>query len=630
MELSVKDYASLTNQSIRHVQRKISDGELKAKVGIVNQQEAYLIDASQLPPDVYRKLLKKQRQEELEAIAEAVNWLEIREKFGVEAEDAILQRHKWVREAIRYESEEGTEKKKLALAERIGVSKAKLYRWVQAYKTEGIIGLIPKPIRKHLEAKEVTKQFRSMDEAAVNFVKALYLEHEETFQPKVAWVYRQLLDAAKEYGWKIGSRATCYRVIEEIAPTEKTYAREGLEAWQRKMLHKIRREFKSLLVNEVWNGDTHDLDFFIEVDGKPIRPQLIAWQDVRSRGIVGYVITLQGNGYRIGKAMKNGILKFGLPQIAYSDRGKDYDSKYLEMFYERLGIQKTLCLPRWPNSKPIERFFETLTNNYTRFWPGYCGSDAKKNRPPGFDEKKLCEQGKLVTLEEAIKLIDEAIDDYNNTIHSELGCTPMEVLLNNEPARPGKVDERTLDFALTKEGERKVQQDGVHFRNHEYWCEELHPLRDKYVTIYYDPDDISQLIIYHEGKPVGVAENKRLRFLGATEEDLNEHLRSLKREKKRVEERIRSYRENTLEGAIEKRLRRGPSLLEGKTTNKPDSDNNKVTLLTGHERQAREVDKQRKTARAKQKIEDNELATKSLHDSAAIALSRIKKAQGGR
>ncbi|WP_248928178.1 Mu transposase C-terminal domain-containing protein [Paenibacillus hamazuiensis] len=627
MELSVKEYASLCGKSIRTIQDNVSKGKLKAKIGTINHKEAYLLDASQLPPEAYRQLLKEKRKlEEAERQDELFDWLEIREKFGAEAETDILKRLKWVRQAINYEFEECTDQKKAALAERIGTSKRTLYRWIDAYKKEGVIGLVSKPIRKHLEKTKPEVNFRSMDESAVNFVRSLYLVNPP---PKIAWVYRQLVEEAKEQGWKIGSRATCYRIIEQIEPTIKHFANFGEQEWERKLLYKMRRALEEVLANEVWNGDTHDLDFFIEVDGKPIRPQLIAWQDVRTRVIVGYAVTLQGNAYRIGRALRNGILNYGLPQIAYTDHGKDYDSEYMEQVFERLQIDHKLCKIKWPNSKPIERFFETLTNNYTRFWPGYCGSDAKKNRPVGFDEKKQCAAGKLVNMETALQLVDEAIMDYHNTVHSELGCTPFEAMEKVAKARPGSVDVQALNFTMMKKVRRKVLIDGIHFQNHEYWCHELHPLREQYVDVFYDPDDVSQLFVYHEGKFIGIAVNKRLRFLGANEEDLKAHLKAQGQEKKRIKEAIRGYRENTLEAQVEKRLRRGPSTLEGSQKNKSGKqpDHGKVTQLTGHERQAREVNRHRKVADTRRQAEQHDdLAAQYLREDAQKVFERLKEA----
>lgn len=625
IKLSVKEFATLTNQTVQNVNVQIRKGKLNADKGVINHVEASFIDAINLPSHIYVEYMDSLKKTEIEKAEESINWVEIEERFGKVAIEKIEQRQQWVAKAIQMDSKRNRKQLQADLAKEIGVSLRQLYRWISAYEEEGLLGLIPKPIRKHLEATETGVKFWSMDEAALRFIKAKYLQKN---RPKVAHVYQMLEKEAKKQGWKIGSRATCYRVIESIAPTEKEFARVGEEHWERTMLYKIRRDSTSLLVNEVWNGDTHTLDFFIEVDGKPVRPQLIAWQDVRSRCIVGYAVTLQGNAYRIGKALRNGIEQVGLPQIAYSDHGKDFDSKYLEEVYERLNIEKRLAKPRWPNSKPIERFFETFTNNYTRYWVGYCGSDAKKNRPEGFDEKKLCEQGKLHDLETALQLIDEAIYDYNTTSHSELKATPLEVMEKEQHARPGKVAARSLDFMFTKSGStRKVRADGVHFRNHEYWCDELYPLREKQVSVYYDPDDMSQLILYHEGKFVGIAENKRLRFLGANEEDLNAHLQAQQREKKRVKAAIQSYQDQTLEANVAKRKQRGASTLAG---NGQQIANQDVVHLTGYEQQVQEI-KKRKQQKQQQEAPTkttNQLAQEYLRDSGKAVWERLQQ-QGG-
>ncbi|GEN36123.1 MULTISPECIES: DNA-binding domain-containing protein [Paenibacillaceae] len=137
----------------------------------------------------------------------------IRDRFGENAYERLMKRLELVQKAIALESVRWTYDKKCILAMSEGVSVPTLYRWTEIYKKNGLLGLVPKNIRDEMQRDQREKQFRSMDKQAVEFVTSMY---QQAPRPSVPSIYRQLLAASKEKGWKVGSLTTCYRIVRDI------------------------------------------------------------------------------------------------------------------------------------------------------------------------------------------------------------------------------------------------------------------------------------------------------------------------------------------------------------------------------------------------------------------------------
>jgi transposase InsO family protein len=78
----------------------------------------------------------------------------------------------------------------------------------------------------------------------------------------------------------------------------------------------------------VWNADHHQFDVMVSHEGRTCRPWLTAFQDVRSRKILGWHISADGgNTDTILSAMVLAMDAAGVPEETYFDWGKDFASK---------------------------------------------------------------------------------------------------------------------------------------------------------------------------------------------------------------------------------------------------------------------------------------------------------------
>ena len=124
-------------------------------------------------------------------------------------------------------------------------------------------------------------------------------------------------------------------------------AREGNKALHDKVLPYITRDVSKLEVGDVIIGDGHRLAFFVKnpYTGNPVRPTLVAYQDWKSGGFVGFEIMLEENTQCIASALRNSIINLGkVPRFVYQDNGKAFKAKYftedgIAGLFKNLGIQ---------------------------------------------------------------------------------------------------------------------------------------------------------------------------------------------------------------------------------------------------------------------------------------------------
>lgn len=521
------------------------------------------------------------------------------------------------------------------IAARYGADLVTLYRWIAKYQKGGTLALMRK-----LPRLGVGTVRRSMDEDQERFGRKLYLQ---LTKPTAAQVYKKLKKWCERQGLSCCSRATFYRFIDDLEKYEPDLvclAREGEEEYMKKFAIKATRKEPDY-VNEVWEGDHHKLDVFIKYNGRPVRPWLTVWMDVCSRVVAGFTVSIQANGQTIALATRYAVLPkvragwdgpvsramaaaleglgwepaelrekagdplpfFGLPKTLYIDNGEDYKAKLkqgkkcegweygreMRSVCELLHIQALFCTKYSPWAKGhCERWFGTFTDQFTRYLPGYCGSDNEE-RPPDLDEKALAEADLLLNLEELCKLIEMYLWEYHNTEHSTLGMTPLEKYLSTPKVREEMPDPRAFDICLMDVERAKVTASGIQRfgtvgRPRWYKSEALDGLVGQWVVIRYDPNRIGEILVFSAktGDYICTATNTELLAWGASKKDVEQFCRRRAARKKALKERLKEIRAD-LPGEVAQRKSAGVVMATGKNVEaKPQTP-----MITGMERAAR-------------------------------------------
>jgi putative transposase len=226
-------------------------------------------------------------------------------------------------------------------------------------------------------------------------------------------------------------------------------AREGEKAYRDKVGPYITRDDSILEPGQVLIADGHDLNFQIlhPHTGKPARLKLVMFIDWASHMPVGWQIMPTESTVVIQAALRNALMNLGkLPQVVYLDNGRAFKAKVftdidpdlteLTGIYGRLGIATMFAQPYNARAKIIERFFETLNEQFERLISSYTGASiADKPAWTARNEKFHRAQhakrtgGWIPDIREAAWLVNLYIQWYGQQEHSGIHFKkPAEVL----------------------------------------------------------------------------------------------------------------------------------------------------------------------------------------------------------
>lgn len=378
------------------------------------------------------------------------------------------------------------------------------------------------------------------------------------------------------------------KILEDIPAPVLKYYREGKKAFRDACAPYIERTYDGLHSNDIWVCDNHTFDVFVN-DGehkKPVRVYLTAFQDVRSRKMVGWYVTLNPCSDATLIALRRAIERYGIPLAILSDNGREFltfdiggrgfrtsrkDGEHVApTILENLGIEFCTALPTNARAKIIERAFRDVKEDFSKLFEGYTGGTIAE-RP-----ERLKKTGKLAEnftlLPEFVKYVDTYIEGYFNTrSHSGTG---MHGKTRNEVYAAELIEKRTATkeqlnlMMLRNTRMQKVQRNGVylsvdgtkvHFNSLELnWSH----FGEK-VYFRYNPDDLSEVRVY-DGQDRFLCTAQQMEKLPyfATKEQIKEAMRDTRK----LEQLVKRYKkDNDLKGeaAMELIMREAKRLMGG-------------------------------------------------------------------
>ena len=124
---------------------------------------------------------------------------------------------------------------------------------------------------------------------------------------------------------------------------------------------KTKRDSTALKVMEYVVGDEHTFDVWVQYTApngkiKAVRPKLTAWEDMRSRAIIGDVISVDADS----QTLKDSLVKMiyseigGVPKVLHIDNGKDYTAKTMTgQNRKNVRLSLTLTLRQLDFTSPL-------------------------------------------------------------------------------------------------------------------------------------------------------------------------------------------------------------------------------------------------------------------------------------
>jgi len=402
---------------------------------------------------------------------------------------------------------------KFAADKRISVGS--LRRWISREREQGLSGLIDTRGGSRADHEQFSSE-------AFEYFKSLYLTQQRK-SLKQCWQVLSFVNKTEEKGWRIPSLRVVHRYIKEHIPLKVLVLhREGLAAYEAKCAPYIERDSDSVEPGQVWVGDHHQFNCWIQYRNAWLRPWITAWMDMRSRMIVGRTISAGPNQTTILTAMRRGIDRCGPPDSVKIDNGKDYDSEawtgttkmrrraaakgcideqLVTGIYAMMDIVVSFAQPYHPQAKPIERWFDTLDCQFTKTIPTYCGKDS--DRKPEYLADMLKSDKAIAgayDMAEFTELVDRYIEVYNNTAHTGAGMegrSPAQVMVTRQSRRVLKTGVVDLLMQVWSK-ELVIGKNGIRFRGLWYgqYCHEILWNQGKKVRASYNPDDVSKLSVY--------------------------------------------------------------------------------------------------------------------------------------
>jgi transposase InsO family protein len=194
-----------------------------------------------------------------------------------------------------------------------------------------------------------------------------------------------------------------------------------------------RRKFEAELPNDLWQSDSmHGPK--VEVDGKSKKTYLFAFLDDHSRLVPHGQFYLSEALDSYVDALRQALLKRGLPRKLYVDNGAAFRSKHLEHITASLGSALIHSQPYKPQGRgKIERFFRTVREP---FLTGFKGQSLQE-------------------LNEAFELWLH--DLYHQRKHAATGQTPLERFASRMECL--RVAPKDLEDHFRKAARRRVAKD---------------------------------------------------------------------------------------------------------------------------------------------------------------------------
>ena len=323
------------------------------------------------------------------------------------------------------------------------------------------------------------------------------------------------------------------RRLQKLPRPQVVAAREGREVLDQ-MYPAQQRTVAGLRPLERVNGDGWPIDVFVETpDGRIVRPVLWVWQDVLSRAAVSWRIAETESADLVLSSFRDLCMKHGVPEHLHIDNTRAVSSMWLTAgvsgrkrfgstdefagafkslgvdvhFTQLVATDARTASGRLRNrgrgqSKPVERFFRTLSDELARH-PACAGSyvgNSTSNKPANYNSGT-----KGIPWEQMVKLADAVIIRLNarggrQTETGQGKYSAGEVFataLKHHPARQAEPVE--LDALLAPAETVKVGRDATvrlrsgaapEFGSNRYWSDELYSHRGKKLFARYDPTDL--------------------------------------------------------------------------------------------------------------------------------------------
>lgn len=408
-------------------------------------------------------------------------------------------------------------------ADRFNVSERTVYNWLAL-----VDGVAPEDHAAFLAPRHrwtKRKKTAAVDPEFFALVKDDFLRPE---QPTFTSCYDRAVRIAKAERLPVAPIHQLRRLYKaEVSKPVEIFHRKGQEALRRFFPHQ-ERDKTALAPMECVQGDFHRFDVFVNWPGEaePVRPQGVFFSDVHSGKLLVQRLSTTANSHTVQLAIGDMIERYGIPQSALLDNGREFAAKVITggaktrfRFKVRdddipgllplLGVKVHWATPYSGQSKPIERAFRDLCDRVAKH-PEFSGAYTG-NKP---DAKPENYRSRAIDLDVFKEVLAQEVVEHNARPgrRSEVAFgrsfnAVFEEGFKTSPIRRATDEQRRL-WLLCADGIRAHTKNGeIRLHENRYWSEWMYRVAGQKVVARFDPDALhDSLHIYDlEGGYLGAA-----------------------------------------------------------------------------------------------------------------------------
>lgn len=314
-------------------------------------------------------------------------------------------------------------------------------------------------------------------------------------RPTAAAIHRKVHAEAVAQGLAAPSYSVVAGIVRGIEPARIAAATDAAAYRDR---HELVHRRDADAPNAMWQADHTMLDILVIEDGKPVRPWLSVVMDDHSRAIAGFFLTTAApSAVNTALTLRKAIWRkddpdwpvCGIPEQLYVDNGSDFVSANIEQACIALKIRLIHSRPGRPRGRgKIERFFRTVNDMFLPDIPGHLINGKPLSEP-------------AINLAELAVRFERFLHDvYHRRPHGTTGEEPISRWRSGGflPTLPESSE--ALDMLLLRVPKpRKVGRDGIRFLGQRYVEPTLAAFVGEQVDVLYDPRDLAEVRVYHDG-----------------------------------------------------------------------------------------------------------------------------------
>ncbi|MBO8183314.1 MAG: transposase [Archaeoglobus sp.] len=394
-----------------------------------------------------------------------------------------------------------------------------------------------------------------LDYDQIKFILRNYLHKGKV---KIKTIYEYMKSIGLDNGVSYSAVYRFLKKFEKYNRADVVYARGGEKKYLDEVGSYIVRDWESVDPDYIWIADGHKLDCMVlSPTGKFIsRPVVIMFMDGRSRKIVGVSLHWTETTESVLQALAFGLAFNGTPKYVLFDNGKSFknarmlgekiDDVYIKGVLERFGIQPIFSIPGNPRSKPVERMFGVVKDQFSRVLPAFTGgSVAEKPR------YKNGEKIDYINIYDLYVLLIKYIHFYNTVrVHSSIGTTP-DVIYSMGNKKTWKIDD--LKIMMRRVVYKGIGRNGIElevggrkrFYYNPDWVPRLAGNKEKYI-IYYHDFNVQSVDVHdkHDRYLFTAHLMQELKPVGADKEAISALMRNTRHGLKAARERVGSIQDS--------------------------------------------------------------------------------------